>query len=185
MSLDGFVETALAEVGAIAAGDAQSARGAKGGWQVHEIRVFVEAYQLRFSEMDPPVPIAEYPLPPDSNCKWCKRSRRHINPIRVGTYVNNPFLPFKSVAAHECVSCRMGQLWGFKDVSKADLCTRLGLTDGTNPDEEFVIVYFFIISCWEIRYVDPKAAIFKNAGDLPESCSISNYSIQQKQAQHL
>jgi hypothetical protein len=151
-------------------------------WTLEEMKVFVGLYKDRFAAMGEPQATPAYPLPQDVGCKFCHRSRRNINTIPAGTYLHNPFLPFKSVSAHECVSCRMAQLWGLKDVPRSTLLEKLGGDEESSSEgDEFQIVYIFIVACWEIRYVDPNAAIFKTCESLPSACA-NTFKIVKQQA---
>jgi len=66
----------------------------------------------------------------------------------------------------------MAQLWGLKDVPRSTLLEKLGGDEESSSEgDEFQIVYIFIVACWEIRYVDPNAAIFKTGESLPSACA--------------
>ena len=161
----------MSEVSSVVGGDGGSSSTASSRqWSILEMRTYTELYTRRLKERGDPQPTAECPLPPDSKCKWCCCSRRDRNPIAKGVYAKNLFLPFKSAAANECVPCRMGQLWGFKALTKSELQIKLfpNSEQQLSVENEFAVTYLFVIVCWEVRYIDPAAAIFKNAESLPE-----------------
>ena len=113
------------------------------------------------------MPNDDYPLPPDTSCKWCKRNRRTANPIPVSTYKNNPFLPFRCNEALECVSCRMGIAWGFKSYTRSEL------EDAFKKQADFDVRFLFVIYCWEMRFVDPKTSLIRNNRELPDFKAVS------------
>jgi hypothetical protein len=76
----------------------------------------------------------------------------------------------------------MAQLWGLKDVPRSTLLEKLGGDEESSSEgDEFQIVYMFIIACWEIRYADPNAAIFKTGESLPSACA-NTFKIVKQQA---
>ena len=131
-------------------------------WTLAACRDFLDLVMTQRKALGDPVPSDSQPLPPDSCCRFCKRSRRTRNPIAVSTYKNLIYLPFKSASANECVPCRMGQLWGYKGWTRVELIAELEDENG-----DFVVFYMFGVVCWELRYVDPSTCPVKVSSRLP------------------
>ena len=72
-------------------------------YTIEEMKTYITVVEQERTLWLVPNPTRDQPLPADTTCKWCRRSRRSPNPIPAHTYEKVLWLPFRSPTSHECV----------------------------------------------------------------------------------
>ena len=134
-----------------------------------QVMAHVALVESRRKELPAPEATADFPLPGDGACKFCKRPWKTTpNPLAAkgDASTHSPFLSPARVGSLECVSCRSAQTWAFKTFTKANLLKTLS-------DPEQFSRYMVIVYCWEERYNNPQAPIVKLSGQLPPELELT------------